>query len=98
MCQFSGSKQYVDTLETMNIIFMWIFTVESIVRWFAVGTHQFVRNLWYMFDLGVVLLSVVIFFVEVSNALDSTSLQPHRLYSNAPSSLPTHIAYSLNKQ
>ncbi|RWS24738.1 voltage-gated sensitive sodium channel-like protein, partial [Leptotrombidium deliense] len=59
MCldKYQADKQYSDTLETLNLVFIGIFTVECLLKLFALRWYYF-KEPWNIFDFVIVILSI----------------------------------------
>ena len=53
----TGFKQ---TLETLNMVFTFVFTFELLVDFFSHSLREFIMNRWSLFDLVVVLMSLIV--------------------------------------
>lgn len=55
---YQQSQAYTDALDIMNIIFTTIFTLEALVKIIGMRWH-YLRRAWNVFDLIIVILSVL---------------------------------------
>eukprot|EP00899_Mesostigma_viride_P023937 jgi/Mesvir1/4728/Mv10005-RA.3 len=53
------SKGYSDTLETINLVFVIIFAIETLIRFIVLGFKKWARNRFNIFDGIVVTLSIL---------------------------------------
>jgi hypothetical protein len=53
----TGIKKILDTL---NMAFTFIFTIELLVNFFSQSIHEFISNAWSLFDTVVVSMSIIV--------------------------------------
>jgi len=76
------SQEHYDILEILNVIFVWIFTVEIVLRIIAQFPTIFFTDAWNIFDFVIVAACLLVMFVQYAGG-DSdaklSSLRPLRL-------------------
>lgn len=65
------SHTYAQTLTFSNYIFTGLFTVEMVLKLFALGFFEYVADSFNLFDGVVVILSLVEIILDVSPVLRS---------------------------
>ncbi|GMH69806.1 hypothetical protein TrST_g4693 [Triparma strigata] len=69
-------------LEIMNYIFAFVFTLEMILKWFAMGTTAYFSSGWNRFDFTIVMLTIVSLILDWCNVelpFDPTLLRVGRI-------------------
>ena len=70
MYRFNQSKEQTETLEYLDIFFVWVFTVEMVMKLLGLGLRNYLRDKFNIFDCSIVLISLVDFAVVVSGVID----------------------------
>ncbi len=66
------SNAYAETLTISNYIFTGLFTMEMVLKLFALGFFEYVADSFNLFDGLVVVLSIVEIILDVSSIFLST--------------------------
>jgi len=59
MRKFNQSDDYMQMLESFNYVFVVVFTVEAVIKIFALGPAEYFIRAWNRFDFTIVILSFV---------------------------------------
>lgn len=62
--RYGIDEETEDVLNTMNLVFTYIFMYEMGVKLLSIGPKKYVSSKWNLLDGGVVLLSIVEIIVE----------------------------------
>ena len=83
MTEFQGQPEgWTTALEVFNYIFAFVFTVEMIMKWYAMGSAAYFRNGWNKFDCAIVnltLISLILSWASVELPFDPTLLRVGRI-------------------
>ena len=61
------SQDYSDLLELLNLIFVWIFTIEIVMRLVALFPEAFFSDNWNIFDFGIVTACLIVALIQLSS-------------------------------
>ena len=61
------SQDYYDLLELLNLIFVWIFTIEIVMRLVALFPEAFFSDNWNIFDFGIVSACLIVALIQLSS-------------------------------
>jgi hypothetical protein len=85
-------KPAADTLNIIGDCLVWVYVAEIVMRYIATGRSEFTRHWWNIFDVVLVLVSIVGFFMDfASPARAARSLRVARPLRTLSSSGPMKV-------
>ena len=69
--RFDQSDKQEDVLHVLDIVFVWVFTVEMIAKLIGLGIKNYFRDKFNAFDAVIVIVSLVDFALMLSGGLES---------------------------
>lgn len=81
---YGPGNQYSADIERWNQYFLWLFTAELVLEFFAQGPRRYLRNGWNVFDVAVVGISYAAFTPAISALRTLRVIRVFRLVSAVP--------------